>query len=149
MSRNLPDLDAADAFYHGVKAGDFNLFEHIPLAIEALRTVNPVNAAELERHFVVFLCAQRADADASAAADAAAAAKAAAYAARDTAAAAKGAAYATLRAATTAAAAADAAYTARTARLHPDDLAAEAEARRTFTLFFDAFTLPDPAGDRP
>jgi hypothetical protein len=147
MSRNLTDLEAAEAAYliaaiaasNARPSADFNLFEHTPVAIEALRAVNPAKAADLERHFVVFLAAQRA----------------------------KGAAYAALSAATTAAAAADAAYTAGSAA---DDLAsqrafqethaavdaaeaaylaAEAEARRTFNLLVDAFTLDAPAGARP
>jgi len=147
MSHNLTDLEAAEAFYLALaldarppqSSADANLFEHTPGAIEALRAVNPAKAADLKRHFVVFLAAQRA----------------------------KTSAYAALNAATTAAAAADAAYTAGSAAV---DLAsqrafqethaavdaaeaayraADAEAGRTFTVFFDAFTLDAPAGARP
>lgn len=84
MSHNLTDLEAAEAFYReaakrdtnleAVNADDFNLFEHTPLAIEALRTVNPAKAADLERAFVVFLAAQRAKGAAAAALNAATAA---------------------------------------------------------------------------
>ncbi len=142
MSHNLTDLEAAEAFYReaakrgtdldAVNAADFNLFEHTPAAIEALRTVNPAKAADLERAFVVFLAAQRA--------------KGAAYAALN---AATTAAYAALNAATTAGSAAD---DLAFQEMHAADaayLAADAEAGRTFTVFFDAFTLPDPAGARP
>ena len=122
MSHNLTDLEAAEAFYliaakrdldlAAVSSADFNLFEHTPVAIEALRAVNPAKAADLERAFVVFLAAQRAKTTAEAA----------------------------LNAATTAAdaEAADAVH-----------LAADAEARRTFNLFYTAFAPDAPAGDLP